>query len=46
VTQEEERSSSSISSLHTTIVELQDAASGLQTTIASKECTAAAVDIK
>ncbi len=44
--QDEERSSSSISSLNTNIVELQGAASGLQATIASKESAAAAADIK
>ena len=44
--QEEERSSSSISSLDTTIVELQGVASGLQATLASKDSVAAAADIK
>jgi len=44
--QEEERSSSSISSLNTTLKELQDAVSGLQETLASRDSAAAAADIK
>ncbi|DBB01742.1 TPA: hypothetical protein ACH3X1_000365 [Trebouxia sp. C0004] len=42
----EEDSSSIISSLNTTIVELQDAASGFQVTLASKDSATAAADIK
>jgi len=41
-----EDSSSMISSLNATIVELQGAASGLQATLASKDSAAAAADIK
>ncbi|KAL0032968.1 hypothetical protein WJX77_008873 [Trebouxia sp. C0004] len=43
---QEEDSSSIISALNTTIVELQDAASGFQVTLACKESAAAAADIK
>ncbi|KAL0033028.1 hypothetical protein WJX77_011461 [Trebouxia sp. C0004] len=43
---QEEDSSSIISSLNTTIVELQDAASGFQVTLASKDSATAAADIK
>ncbi len=43
---QEEDSSSMISSLNTTIVELQGAASGLQVTLASKDSASVAADIK
>jgi len=43
---QEEDSSSMISTLNTTVVELQGAASGLQATLACKDSAAAAADIK